>query len=335
MVVDTEIDMREELRRTLECPLNGSYFRDFWMTAETIRGKDMKERYKTECISEMRRLLYASYENFNVQGKRHFLVYDQCRSLKEIDRSTITEYRYFMREKLGMSTNSIGSSLARIKSFLLWEKIDIEFKIPPRDESRDMDILDEKNITDKELKSIYRGIAWALSENQGSPEYQGALATQLILETGMRARDVTQLNVDSLRVSPDGIPSIQHSIEKSSRQNKISIPIPLYQSIHQWLKIRPDVDHKSLFVNSRGDRPHYSWVYHWFRRHTDGYSPHGGRHTNARKVFEKTKDIVYTSRRLGLKRVETAMKYIKSPDADDVDLYDKTWGNGYLNEHPK
>lgn len=334
-VSDLEIDMREALRNTLECPVNGSWFREFWLNAETVHGKNMKERFKSDCIAEVRRLLYASFDKLVVEGNRHFLVYDQCRSLKEIDKKTITDYRYYLREKLKMSPNSIGTSLGRIKSFLDYLEIDIKIRIPPRDESRDLDILDEKNIKDNELRLIYRTIEMVLMDNDGSPEYQGALVTWIILDTGMRAKDATTLNIDSLMLSPDGIPSIIWVIEKSTRQNKVSISIPLYQAIQRWLEIRPDVDHLSLFVNQRGDRPKYSWVYHWFKRIGGGYSPHAGRHTSGRKVYEKTKDVVYLSRRLGLKRVETAMKYIKSPDADDVDLYDKVWGSDYLNGQPK
>ena len=333
---DSVTNMRKALNDMLDCDTNGRQFKKFWMHAVKTNGSPMSSAYKEDVLADMRKLCYARFDMFTWEKGRHRLVFDQVRAIDDIGEEVLDDMAYFHREVLGVRPNTWRTIVQHIKSFYDHLNREFTYKVPAFDHSRDLDVIEERDIPDAELKLVYARIEGGLQDTPGSPPYQGALATWLDLETGTRPGDMVALNVGDLRVSPEGVPSIRFTMSKVRRGHGVSISPRLHEELLRWLSVRPaDVETNSLFVNNRGNRPAYAWFYSWVRKYTAGKCPYALRHTSGRKHMEQSGNILLVRDRLGHRDTKTTERYIKTRDYDDPSLYSDTWGRAASGGPPR
>jgi site-specific recombinase XerD len=141
----------------------------------------------------------------------------------------------------------------------------------------------------------------------------------LMVGAGLRVGEVSALRLDSLE-----IPSEIHQLTrlrvlgKGNKERIVWCAPSLRVALDEWYSVRPNVDHKALFLNRQGDPITVSGIQYCLK----GYCKMAGieltchelRHTFARRMTENGLPVDSLAKLMGHEYLQTTVRYIRGAD---------------------
>jgi len=141
----------------------------------------------------------------------------------------------------------------------------------------------------------------------------------LMLRAGLRVGEVVALHSDDLLSAPSAQqPARLRVTGKGQKERRVLLTAECYALLQDWLAIRPDSPHQTIFLNERG-QPLQANGIQWLLR---GYgqqlgfkvTPHQLRHTFARQLTETGMPLTSLSQLLGHSQISTTQIYTAGAD---------------------
>jgi len=267
--------------------------------------------------------IFLSYRNFAPRTRKEYIndISDLIKFLKKnykiknvdnVEKDYLQNYFAFL-DKKGLKGVTRRRKTYSIKSFFRYLKskryipTDISLSlIPPKRSDKKPRVLTEQEY--KRLQLAY------------SHETRDAAIIELMLQTGMRLSELVNLKVDDIELpkkitkDPFNVGSI-HIIGKGGKERTITLNWKACKAIKAYLKIRPEVDYKELFITKFlkpiGPRG-FQYIVKKYLKEADikNASVHTLRHTFATHQIKKGTNIRVVQEALGHESLQTTSVYI-------------------------
>jgi len=148
----------------------------------------------------------------------------------------------------------------------------------------------------------------------------------LMLRAGLRVGEVVALQSDDLLSAPGAQQPARLRVKgKGQKERRVLLTPESYALLQDWLALRPDSPHQTIFLNKRG-QPLQANGMQWLLR---GYgqqlgfkvTPHQLRHTFARQLTEAGMPLASLSQLLGHSQISTTQIYIAGADPQLAQAY--------------
>lgn len=144
---------------------------------------------------------------------------------------------------------------------------------------------------------------------------------RLTLDLGLRAGEVTALQVDDLSIAPGSPPTGRLRVRGKGNKERILWLLPQTLAVvEDWLRQRPAVESPALFVTRRGQRFSVRGIQerlaHYCRLAGVQVTPHQLRHTFGRRLAEADIPVTSLQKLLGHAQVTTTQVYIAGAGVD-------------------
>lgn len=263
-------------------------------------------------------------------GLKHFLAWLDGKPLWEVKRADIIAFRDHMAKVEEKKDATIGNYLAAVSSLYRFAIVEglIErnpcetVERPPMQASRR-----PRWMTTEQQREVLASID--VSTLIGKRDK--AIMT-LALLTGMRASALVSAHIRDLDEAPDGSVALTTRVKGGNLDTR-TLPAAAVKAIGAYLKARgePSPDEGVFVSHSRRGKllPAVPISTEALRdivaRYTEPVlgkplTPHGCRHTAARQVYSKTKDIRKVQRFLGHKDISVTQKYIETLEDDRAEV---------------
>ena len=267
--------------------------------------------------------IFLSYRNFALRTRREYLndISDLIKFLKEnykiknVDNVKKDHLQYYFAylDKKGLKGVTRRRKAYSIKSFFRYLKsknytsTDISLSlIPPKRSDKKPRVLTEQEY--KRLQLAY------------SHETRDAAIIELLLQTGMRLSELVNLKVDDIelprKITKDlfNVGSI-HITGKGGKERTITLNWKACKAIKAYLKVRPEVDYKGLFITKFGKPMGPRGFQNVVKKYLEeadikNASVHSLRHTFATHQIKKGTNIRVVQEALGHESLQTTSVYI-------------------------
>jgi len=148
----------------------------------------------------------------------------------------------------------------------------------------------------------------------------------LMLRAGLRVGEVVALHSNDLLSAPNAHQPARLRVKgKGQKERRVLLTAECYALLQDWLALRPDSPHHSIFLNERG-QPLQANGIQWLLR---GYgrqlgfnvTPHQLRHTFARQLTEAGMPLASLSQLLGHSQISTTQIYTAGADPHLAQAY--------------
>jgi site-specific recombinase XerD len=221
----------------------------------------------------------------------------------------------------GLSGATVKRRVAALKVFfdyLAEEKNDLSWPNPVR----------FKRQAGKQTKKLPRDLSneqvaqlWSVISSTRDRAWFG-----LMLRAGLRVGEVVALQSDDLLSAPSAQqPARLRVTGKGQKERRVLLTAECYTLLQDWLALRPDSPHLTIFLNERG-QPLQANGIQWLLR---GYgqqigfnvTPHQLRHTFARQLTEAGMPLTSLSQLLGHSQITTTQIYTAGADPHLAQAY--------------
>ncbi len=267
--------------------------------------------------------IFLSYRNFALRTRREYLndISDLIKFLKKtykirnvdnVEKDHLQHYFAYL-DKKGLKGVTRRRKAYSIKSFFRYLRLkryiptDISLSlIPPKRSDKKPRVLTEQEY--KRLQLAY------------SHETRDAAIIELLLQTGIRLSELANLTIDDIEIpkkitkDPFNVGSIQ-IIGKGRKERTITLNWKACKAIKAYLKVRPEVDYKELFITKFG-KPigprGFQYIVKKYLKEADikNASFHTLSHTFATHQIKKGTNIRVIQEALGHESLQTTSVYI-------------------------
>ena len=225
------------------------------------------------------------------------------------------------QRQAGLSAATIKRRVAALKSFfefLAEERNDLAWSNPVR----------FKRHAGKQAKKLPRdltneqvGQLWTVISH---PRDQAWFA--LMLRAGLRVGEIVGLTTDALLSSPNSEQPARLRINgKGQKERIVLLTSDAYAVLQAWLKIRPHTQHRTIFLNERGQPLSANGIQWLLRRYGQqidlAVTPHQLRHTYARQLTEAGMPLPGLSQLMGHSHLTTTQIYTAGADPKLAQAY--------------
>ena len=151
----------------------------------------------------------------------------------------------------------------------------------------------------------------------------------LCYAAGLRVAEVTTLTLDSL-----SYPDLNRIriVGKGRRQRELPLWNATKTALHEWLEVRPEVNHRFMFVNARGRAMGADGFRYILKRHVSAaaqvapslqhkkVTPHVLRHSVAMSILQSTGDVRKVSLWLGHADLKTTEMYLRASPVEKLQI---------------
>jgi integrase/recombinase XerD len=148
----------------------------------------------------------------------------------------------------------------------------------------------------------------------------------LMLRAGLRVGEIVAVSTEALLSGPAPEQPARLRVYGKGQKERIVLLSPeAYAVLQTWLAVRPDSEHKHLFLNKRGQPLSANGLQWLLRRYGQqlGFkvSPHQLRHTYARQLTEAGMPLPGLSQLLGHRQISTTQIYTAGADPQLAQAY--------------
>jgi len=271
---------------------------------EHLRSHDRSERTIKSYSSDLKLFAKWFYET-----NREELT---PQSITPID---LREYKRYLLEDQGFKPATVNRRLASISSFCQWAQEQGFADGNPCDE---ISIVPEvrtapKWLTKREQYALIRAVQKA---NRPRDE---ALVT-LMLHTGLRVSEVSNLRIGDISISPRKGEVIVRA-GKGEKFRTVPLNSNVRNALQAYFSVRPSVDHDYLFVGQKGEPLRSPGMYYLVKKYgyearIEGIGPHTLRHTFGKNLVDAAVPLDRVATLLGHSSLNTTRIYTVPSQAD-------------------
>ena len=239
----------------------------------------------------------------------------------------LREYRQYLLAISGKSAATFNRHLAAIRSYTNWGVHSGLLAYNPIQGIKGVKTTSKQNVrwlNRKEQLVLLRKAEEALLIAKTEPSRRMAIRDQsiliLMLNTGLRLEEVTELKMDDIDLS-ERKGSLLVRKGKGLRSRTIPLNHDARQAVLSWYSFRQDGEYNEVFLSSHGKPLARRSIQHIFERfakatHLD-LSPHTLRHTFAKNLIDSGVGIEKVAMLLGHSSIETTRIYT-TPSSQDL-----------------
>lgn len=225
----------------------------------------------------------------------------------------VREYRDHLVRSRRMSVSTVKRRMMALSSFFRWAASEGLCRQNP------VSGLKLPRATPRPPKSLSKTEVQRLrSAVHGSGNARDIALVELLLGSGLRVGELCSLDLSDVSLSPRrGRVTVRYG--KGNKSRVVPITPQARAALGAYLDKRPRNSHESLFLGERGPLT-TSGVYRVIKKYATAAgvsaSPHSLRHTFARGILQKTKNIVVVRDLLGHESLDTTAIYTRPSMAD-------------------
>ncbi|MBU8907864.1 site-specific tyrosine recombinase XerD [Desertibacillus haloalkaliphilus] len=265
-----------------------------------------------------------SYKRDLGQYQKYLFEFKQCKDFSQIDRTTITDYLYFLKEK-GRAASTIARTIASIRAlhqFLLREKLtdqdpSIHIETPKADKRL------PKVLSTSEVESLL-----AAPHRHTPFDMRNKAMLEVLYATGIRVSELCQLQLDDVHLKMGFI----RCIGKGNKERIIPLGTMAADALTTYLergrpKLVKKVDHRTLFVNHHGSPLSRQGFWKILKKLAQeanikkDLTPHTLRHSFATHLLENGADLRAVQEMLGHADISTTQIYTHVTKTRLKDVY--------------
>ena len=271
---------------------------------EHLRSQDRSERTIKSYSSDLK--LFARW--FHETSREELTP----QSITPID---LREYKRYLLEDRGFKPATVNRRLVSISAFCKWAR---EQGLADGNPCDDIRIVPKvraapKWLTKREQYALVRAVQKA---NRSRDE----ALIMLMLHTGLRVSEVSNLRIGDISISPRKGEIIVRG-GKGEKFRTVPLNSNVRNALKAYLALRPEVDHDYLFVGQKGKRLRPAGIYHLVKKY--GYearvgniSPHTLRHTFGKNLVDAGVPLDRVAMLLGHSSLNTTRIYTVPSRAD-------------------
>ena len=228
----------------------------------------------------------------------------------------LREYRRYLLEDRGFKPATVNRRLASISAFCEWAQ---EQGLADGNPCDEISIVPEvktapKWLTKREQYALVRAV------QKGNRPRDEALI-MLMLHTGLRVGEVSNLRIGDISISPRKGEVIVRG-GKGEKFRTVPLNSNLRKALNAYLSMRPSVNHDYLFVGQKGKRLRPPGIYYLVKKYGYGariedISPHTLRHTFGKNLVDVAVSLDRVAALLGHKNLNTTRIYT-TPSLSDL-----------------
>jgi len=204
---------------------------------------------------------------------------------KSITPIDLREYKRYLLEDRGFKPATVNRRLASISAFCKWAQ---EQSLADGNPCDEISIVPEvrtapKWLTRREQYALVRAV------QKGNRPRDEALI-MLMLHTGLRVNEVSNLRIGDISISPRKGEIIVRG-GKGEKFRTVPLNSNVRNALNAYLSVRPEVDHDYLFVGQKGERLRPPGIYYLVKKcayeaRIEDITPHTLRHTFGKNLVD-------------------------------------------------
>jgi site-specific recombinase XerD len=227
----------------------------------------------------------------------------------------VRQYRSYLLTVKKHKPATVNRKLASLSAFCEWAR---GKELIPANPTEDISLVEEVRPAPKWLdKNQQYALLRAVQEKGKKRDI--ALIT-LMINTGLRVSEVSQLRVDDLQITPrKGSVTVRGG--KGEKFRSVPLNVDARKALQEYLEERPAEDDARLFRGQRGKPLQPSGIYYLIKRyaydaHLEDVTPHTLRHTFGKNLVDAGVPLDRVAQLLGHESVDTTRIYTTPSEQD-------------------
>ena len=269
-----------------------------------LRSHDRSERTVKSYFSDLKLFAGWFYET-----SREELT---PKSITPID---LSEYKRYLLEDKGFKPATVNRRLASISAFCKWAQ---EQGLADGNPCDEISIVPEVRTAPKSLGKRDQYALIRAVQKANRPRDEALI--MLMLHTGLRVGEVSNLRIGDISISPRKGEVIVRG-GKGEKFRTVPLNSNLRKALNAYLSMRPSVNHDYLFVGQKGDRLRSPGIYYLVKKYAyeariEQISPHTLRHTFGKNLVDAGVSLDRVATLLGHSSLDTTCIYTAPSQAD-------------------
>ena len=298
---------------------------------DSLREKDRSPRTIQEYGADLRQF-QAWYEQSENESLR----------AQDVGQGEVTRYKDWLRKK-GYKPATINRRLAALRSYYKWSRAGGSTTLDPTEGIRDkrQQTLAPRALGEVEVAQLYAGatgrIRRADSRQRGRKMTPSAREARrdlavltMLLGTGLRLSEFASLTLDDLASGAGGARVLIVRAGKGDKRRRVPLSAEVWDAVEEWLMVRPEAEHDSLFVGRRGAPLGKIGIQRALKKIAQAgglppetVSPHLLRHTFAKRLIDAGVTLEKVQALLGHASIVTTTRYTVPTEFDLIEAVNR------------
>lgn len=228
----------------------------------------------------------------------------------------LREFKHFLIEEEQLKPATINRKLASLRAFLKWAAGEKLLEVPPRMPKGVEQVQSAPKALDRrEMNSLIRAV-----ERHGNSRDQAIIL--VLLNTGLRVRELSDLNLDDVEMSERKGRIIVRS-GKGNKRREVPLNVEARRALSAYMEAREEDGNQALFLSQQGSRLGSRGIQDLVGKYgrlagLDSLTPHMLRHTFCTNLLRGGVDIVTVAALAGHSDISTTSLYTQ-PNGRDLE----------------